>query len=60
MGAICSSEIPVTTQRTTRRYIPEGGSLDIGSVWEQTQGTGKNNFLIVCSKMKFINTINVL
>jgi hypothetical protein len=27
MKAICSSETPVDTQRTTRRYIPEDGTL---------------------------------
>jgi hypothetical protein len=28
MKAICSSETSVDTQRTTRRYIPEDGTLD--------------------------------
>jgi hypothetical protein len=27
MEAICSSETPIETKRTTRRYIPEDGSL---------------------------------
>jgi hypothetical protein len=35
MEAIFSSETSVDIQRTTRRYIPEDGSLQLDAVWDQ-------------------------
>jgi hypothetical protein len=42
MGAICSSETPTDTQRTTRRYFPEDGTLQrkVSLYFRLLQGIG--------------------